>query len=176
MKIQELWTLLPDYVPNPPLQSFPRVDKKTRLSKHMGEIGDGSFRWCACRSFQLYLPKGKKFGQPILAGDTLERAPLRDCPAVTRGCFHVNHHKVILVRLAEAKAYGYKACFVHDPEPLDPFEAAIRFGMSVHPAFVQYYENTLRSVSRRKDFIENLRDRGHKSAVTQQADRIAQLL
>lgn len=175
MKIAELWALLPDYEPNPPLDFYPEP-AKSRLSAHMGEIGDGSFRWCACRSFQLYLPKGKKFGKLIEPGDTLERAPLRECPAVTRGCFHVNHHKVILVRLAEAKAYGYQACLVKDPEPRDPFEVARRFGMKVHPVFEQYYENTRRSVEKRASFIENLRDRGHKSPVTQQADRIAQLL
>lgn len=181
MRIQELWTLLPDYEPNPPLTHMP-PQPRNRFSKDVafaGEVGDGSMRWCACRVFQVYLGSGK-FGDLYKPGETISPEPLWNCDALTRGYFHKNHHKVTLNYLSKAKGYGYHCCLTIDQTPRDPFEVAVMFGLTVRQADVTMYENTKAAVARRGRFKQKLREHREagnpQSAVSSQAESIARML
>lgn len=173
MKIAELWELLPDYEPNPPLQFMP-PQARNRFDT-FGIVGDGSFRWCACRVFQVYLGSGK-FETLVRPGETVSPEPLWVCNAVTRGYFHKNHQKLILTRLSKAEGYGYMCCLTHDQTPRKPFEVAELFGLRVHPVDITHAENTRAAVARRGQRRKLLAEGPTKAAATAMADSINRLL
>lgn len=173
MRIPELWEYYPNYEPLPPLTELPpRIANKFGIPG-IGEIGDGSIRWCACRAFQVYRGSGR-FGTLVKPGETVSMMDLWYCDAVTRNCFHKNHHKVMLNFLAKAAGFGYKCCLISDTTPREPFEVAELFGLRVRQVDITMARNTRAAVERRGQKFNKDRDRftQSKSLANEVAGRI----
>ena len=168
--------LPPGFEPDPPLSCFPEgFERRSGGFGSSDVIGSGKLRWCACRVFGIYKGPGK-FSRGLRGGETVSVELLRPhCDYVTRKVFASQHVEWITDLLCQAGGYGYQACILPDTTPMDAYDAAEKFGLTLNDFYRARRDKVSTSKERRAARFAALKPKGASDAV-RLADDLARLV
>lgn len=168
--------LPPGFEPDPPLSKYPEgLDRRSGGFDSADIIGSGKFRWCACRVFAVYRGGGR-WGRLIKPGETVHMELLRPtCDHVTRKVFAAQHVQWVTALLAQAGGYNYPTCVLPDLEPMDAWDTAAKFGLTVTPFYQAKRDRTALAVTKRAERYASWAKKGQSKAV-ELADDVARLI